>query len=197
MFNSGFVKSVTFGIPSFTPTPNYTPKEYDMRDELSSPINQGDRGICVSVCATDMLRYIFKVTDRQYRKHVDFFYNHRSNKNANGMSPRNAFEIAQAYSLIMSYATLKNQIAAKLAIISNGPIMIALPVYGFHIDFWRPNLDAPSVIGYHAVTLVGYDDNESYFVLRNSWGADWGTQGYTFFPYDDFSAVLEAWTVFR
>lgn len=197
MFNSGFVKSVTFGISSFTPTTNYVLKNFDMRDELPSPINQGDKGICVSVCATDMIRYIYKVTERNYRKHVDFFYNHRSNKNVDGMSPRNAFEIAQAHSLIMSYATIKNYVATRLAIISNGPVLIALPVYGIHSNFWKPTIEHSSVIGYHAVTLVGYDDEESFFILRNSWGTDWGTKGYTFLPYDDFNIALEVWTVFR
>jgi C1A family cysteine protease len=34
------------------------------------------------------------------------------------------------------------------------------------------------VQGGHAVTLVGYDDSKSAFLVRNSWGAGWGLQGY-------------------
>ncbi|KAG2438900.1 hypothetical protein HYH02_010695 [Chlamydomonas schloesseri] len=30
----------------------------------------------------------------------------------------------------------------------------------------------------HAVVLVGYDLNERYWILRNSWGPDWGIGGY-------------------
>ena len=201
MFNSGFVKSVTFGVPSFNAPnsvpDNYIPEKYDIREELNLPVDQGSKGICVSVCITDMVRYLHTIAKKQYKKRSDFFYNHRSNKAVDGMSPRNAFEIAQAYGLLMSYATLKTLIATRLAIVANGPAMIALPVYGQHTSFWKPSLNSPGAVGYHAVTFVGYDDTEQYFILRNSWGPEWGTKGYTFFPYDDFNLVLEAWTAFK
>jgi C1A family cysteine protease len=38
-------------------------------------------------------------------------------------------------------------------------------------------------VGGHAVTAVGYNDANSYFCVRNSWGPDWGDQGYFYFPY--------------
>jgi C1A family cysteine protease len=39
------------------------------------------------------------------------------------------------------------------------------------------------VVGGHAVACVGYDDNKQRFIARNSWGADWGQQGYFSIPY--------------
>jgi len=49
-------------------------------------------------------------------------------------------------------------------------------------------LDMPkkseSVVGGHAVLAVGYDDGAKRFIVRNSWGADWGLQGYFTMPYD-------------
>jgi len=30
----------------------------------------------------------------------------------------------------------------------------------------------------HWVTLVGYDDTEGYWIVKNSWGSDWGEEGY-------------------
>ena len=36
----------------------------------------------------------------------------------------------------------------------------------------------------HAVMAVGYDDEEERFLIRNSWGADWGKGGYFTMPYD-------------
>jgi hypothetical protein len=37
--------------------------------------------------------------------------------------------------------------------------------------------------GGHAALLVGYDDSTQTFVVRNSWGANWGQQGYCLVPY--------------
>jgi C1A family cysteine protease len=39
------------------------------------------------------------------------------------------------------------------------------------------------VLGGHAVMAVGYDDAPQWFVCRNSWGTDWGAQGYFYMPY--------------
>jgi len=36
----------------------------------------------------------------------------------------------------------------------------------------------------HAVTLVGFDDTKKQIIFRNSWGKDWGDDGYGYIPYD-------------
>lgn len=40
-----------------------------------------------------------------------------------------------------------------------------------------------SMVGGHAVLAVGYDDASQRFLVRNSWGADWGMKGYFTMPY--------------
>ncbi len=47
------------------------------------------------------------------------------------------------------------------------------------------NLPKPSEknLGGHAVCAVGYDDTAKRFLVRNSWGADWGLKGYFTMPY--------------
>ena len=37
----------------------------------------------------------------------------------------------------------------------------------------------------HAVLLVGYDDNQQCFKVKNSWGSGWGESGYFRISYDD------------
>ncbi len=35
----------------------------------------------------------------------------------------------------------------------------------------------------HAVTCVGYNDYKQTFIVRNSWGKEWGDKGYFYMPY--------------
>lgn len=52
--------------------------------------------------------------------------------------------------------------------------------------------------GAHAMLLVGYDDAEQLFIVRNSWGIDWGDQGYCYLPYKyllDPSFATSLWSV--
>lgn len=41
-----------------------------------------------------------------------------------------------------------------------------------------------SVLGGHAVAIVGFDDDKKWFIVRNSWGDNWGDKGYFYMPYD-------------
>jgi C1A family cysteine protease len=53
-------------------------------------------------------------------------------------------------------------------------------------------------LGGHAVLAVGYDDHAKRFLVRNSWGADWGQQGYFTIPYAylaDRNLSDDFWTI--
>lgn len=44
-------------------------------------------------------------------------------------------------------------------------------------------LNENNILGSHAMCVVGYDDNKSMFIVRNSFGSDWGENGYIWIPY--------------
>jgi C1A family cysteine protease len=55
-----------------------------------------------------------------------------------------------------------------------------------------------ALLGGHAVLCIGYDDATQRFLIRNSWGSDWGNKGNFTLPYeyllnpdlsDDFWAI--------
>ena len=55
-----------------------------------------------------------------------------------------------------------------------------------------------SPLGGHAVLAVGYNDEEKVFIIRNSWGIEWGDKGYFYMPYDyilDDDLCSDFWTV--
>ncbi|GAA6614276.1 C1 family peptidase [Scytonema sp. NUACC26] len=41
-----------------------------------------------------------------------------------------------------------------------------------------------STHGWHAMLCVGYSDKDRVFIVRNSWGSEWGERGYCYIPYD-------------
>lgn len=44
----------------------------------------------------------------------------------------------------------------------------------------------------HAIALVGWDDEEGVWILRNSWGENWGEDGYMRIEYQSARVALEA-----
>ena len=50
-------------------------------------------------------------------------------------------------------------------------------------------------LGGHAVTLAGFSDAHQWFIVRNSWGKDWGDAGYFYMPYEYFlQYAWDFWT---
>jgi hypothetical protein len=66
------------------------------------------------------------------------------------------------------------------AALKNGPLVAAFDVYedfftyagGVYRHTWGNRA------GGHAVTIVGYDSIEKYWIVKNSWGPGWGENGY-------------------
>lgn len=51
-------------------------------------------------------------------------------------------------------------------------------------------------IGGHAVMAVGYDQSTKRFIVRNSWGSEWGQHGYFTIPYEYVTSLGDDfWTI--
>ena len=74
----------------------------------------------------------------------------------------------------------------KQAILDHGPVAVAVCV---NTDFQSYdggvfNPRRPCNQTNHAVVLVGWDDSVGAWIMRNSWGPDWGESGYMRIAYD-------------
>lgn len=61
-----------------------------------------------------------------------------------------------------------------------------------------PDVATEELFGGHAVTCVGYDDTKSCFIMRNSWGPEWGDKGHFYLPYKyltDPKLAADFWTL--
>lgn len=68
----------------------------------------------------------------------------------------------------------------KQALADDGPFEATMLVYTdfFHYSGGVYEHTWGELQGAHAVTVVGYDDNDGYWIVKNSWGRGWGENGW-------------------
>ncbi len=64
----------------------------------------------------------------------------------------------------------------KTALVEKGPLSAALYMNGSFVNgvYKCSTIDDPN----HAIVLVGYNDADGYWIVRNSWGSGWDGDGY-------------------
>jgi Papain family cysteine protease len=96
--------------------------------------------------------------------------------------------------------------AIKENIAQGAPVVIGMQVGGSYMqpmlgkDLWTPTDEDRSLMGFggHAQCVVGYDDRKygGAFLLMNSWGPQWGNNGFAWVRYPDFKFfVREAYGI--
>lgn len=125
-----------------------------------------------------------------------FIYN-KINNNDQGAYIYSGPELLQKVRIITNYSsiTLKDQdwVPKIKKILDNGDVLItAVPVFKDFVNIgWNnPTYDTidgetmETMIGWHAVTIIGYNDDKKAFKFINSWGKDWGLNGYGYIDYE-------------
>lgn len=178
------------------------PSYYSYVDTLPSVLDQGSEQICVPCTVSSYLNWRENLKVGSIKDNgVSLYEIYRSrNNDGEGMTYKDALsylrkkgvksDVGRLY--IKQYGRVMSSMMLKYAIIMNGPCFGALPVFSDRDKFWKKTY-GDIFMGYHAIAIVGYD--EEGFIIRNSWGDNFGDNGYVTIPYNDFNELLEIWTV--
>ncbi len=103
---------------------------------------------------------------------------------------------------VKAYARIKTVMEMKRSLVINGPYLAGVDVYE---SWFVKKTEKTGLIpmpkrsdqyqGGHAICIVGYDDAKKLFKFKNSWGDDWGDNGYGYLTYDYMKQYcLDAWS---
>ena len=80
----------------------------------------------------------------------------------------------------------------KLSLIQNRPAIVGMSLLKNFgqirkgAKYWNPRVGDKGRYGGHAMVVIGFDDSRGAFELMNSWGEDWGNNGFIWVKYEDF-----------
>src|SRR5271167_4004533 len=94
--------------------------------------------------------------------------------------------------LVSSYARVSQNLSQMKGCLAEGyPFVFGFTVYASFESQAVANsgvvpmpASGEKTVGGHCVVAVGYDDTQRTFIIRNSWGVDWGMKGYCTMPFE-------------
>uniref|UniRef100_A0A1X7SZ67 Peptidase C1A papain C-terminal domain-containing protein n=1 Tax=Amphimedon queenslandica TaxID=400682 RepID=A0A1X7SZ67_AMPQE len=110
----------------------------------------------------------------------------------NQKPPQSAYAAAVGNNLCVYERLYQDIDQFRACLKDNCPFVFGFKVYAsFHnISGPKYTMQMPKAqerdnkpLGYHAVVAVGYNDTKQHIKVLNSWGSDWGDNGYFYMPY--------------
>jgi hypothetical protein len=148
--------------------------------------NQGSEGACTAFGLAHTLGILARIKGKNGE------YNAWNIWNSQGQQPSTNAAIGAAKRMnfdglrITKSRSYNPSVAGYKRLLDAGrPIYFASDVDGSWNGASRGNasLSCRGSTGAHAYTIVGYDDSNQKFVIKNSWGDYWGDKGYGYLPY--------------
>ena len=192
--------------------PKKLPKSINWFDMNIPVLNQGNSPACVGYSTVAMKEEQEMIESNKLVTFsgIDFYSELKEvdgMPNQKGTNIRTAMKMLQDRGVkdstgvpykIESYTSVKSIEELKYSIVANGFAVIGIEVYD---NFYKPDdgvvvyKDNSKSNGLHAILLGAYDDNLCKFIIKNSWGEDWGINGYAYLDYMYVERALNvAWT---
>lgn len=119
--------------------------------------------------------------------------------------PKPCYKNALLHKSLISHHVAQDKTSMQQALAAGFPIVVAFQVYeSFEsanvasTGFVPIPLPTEKCLGGHAVMCVGFDNTSQTWIMRNSWGADWGDNGYFYMPYEyltDDNLASDLWVI--
>jgi C1A family cysteine protease len=115
------------------------------------------------------------------------------------------YDSAKNNKAIQYKRVLQDEVQLKQCLNLGLPVIFGFSVYeSFENDDVKTNgivvmpAKTERLMGGHCVMLVGYDNNRKVWIVRNSWGSQWGDNGYCYMPFEyllSSDLASDFWTV--
>lgn len=103
--------------------------------------------------------------------------------------PKECYTEARTHKTV-SYQRLNSLNQMRGCLAEGHPFVFGFAVYDSFYESEQsgavpmPDFDNEDIIGGHAVLCVGYNDSQEVFLCMNSWGKNWGIDGFFTMPYE-------------
>ncbi|GJD66005.1 C1 family peptidase [Methylobacterium frigidaeris] len=91
------------------------------------------------------------------------------------------------YLKVRSYSVIKGEETRKRIIAAKGPVVASMEIYDDFRNYGGGIYShmTGSLKGHHAVCIIGYNDDDKYWIVKNSWDTDWGENGFFKIKYNE------------
>lgn len=132
-----------------------------------------------------------------HSKHLSGFYDYPTSKEKVSENLRDLLNLAYPFR-ISSYYRCNNAGDIKYAVHEYGAVTVMYPCFDelyYPNDkgyIAMPNNPKANVSTYHQMTIIGWTA-DNYWIVVNSWGTEWGDNGYCYIPFT--YPFQEAWAI--